>query len=114
MKKIISLLVILALTIIGTAVYFVFFNNTFLVNSMPKQINSENETQSIGGTKVVAIGDSLTAGYGLNISESYPAQLEKALREKSKDVEVVNMGVSGETTAGLLERVDFIKKQTRT
>ncbi len=64
-----------------------------------------------GGIKIIAFGDSLTAGYGLPASESYPAQLEEALQQAGYSVEVINSGVSGETTRGNLERADFIRKQ---
>ncbi|MBP9760354.1 MAG: arylesterase [Candidatus Pacebacteria bacterium] len=63
------------------------------------------------GVTIVAFGDSLTAGYGLPASESYPAQLEVLLREKGRSVRVVNAGVSGETTRGNLERASFIRAQ---
>jgi len=58
-------------------------------------------------TRIVALGDSLTAGYGLPADAAFPAVLEKALREKGLDVEIVNGGVSGDTSAGLLARLDW-------
>jgi acyl-CoA thioesterase I len=57
--------------------------------------------------RIVALGDSLTAGYGLSADKAFPAALEKALREKGHDVEIVNAGVSGDTSAGLKERLDW-------
>jgi len=57
--------------------------------------------------KVVALGDSLTAGFGLDPGEAYPARLESRLRAAGFPVEVVNAGVSGDTTAGGLRRVDW-------
>jgi acyl-CoA thioesterase I len=52
---------------------------------------------------LVALGDSLTAGYGLAPAEAFPIRLQAALRERGWDVEVVNAGVSGDTAAdGLL------------
>ncbi|WP_202395942.1 arylesterase [Stappia sediminis] len=57
--------------------------------------------------KIVAFGDSLTAGYGLPPAEAFPVQLQKALAEKGLDVEVVNAGVSGDTTTGGLARLDW-------
>jgi len=60
---------------------------------------------------IVAFGDSLTAGYGLPLSESYPVQLEERLKTKGLDVTVVNAGVSGETTKGNNERAMFIRDQ---
>jgi acyl-CoA thioesterase-1 len=57
--------------------------------------------------KIVALGDSLTAGYGLQADLAFPAVLQKALRDKGFDVELVNGGVSGDTSAGLLARLDW-------
>ena len=55
--------------------------------------------------RIVVLGDSLVAGFGLKPSEAFPAQLERALKAKGHTVEVINAGVSGDTTAGGLERV---------
>ncbi len=57
--------------------------------------------------KIVAFGDSLTAGFGLRQSESYPALLQKKLDADGFKYEVVNAGVSGETSAGGLRRIDW-------
>lgn len=57
--------------------------------------------------KLVALGDSLTAGYNLPASAAFPVVLEKALRDKGIAVEIVNAGVSGDTTQGGLERLDW-------
>ena len=56
---------------------------------------------------LLALGDSLTAGYGLPAQDSFPTQLEAALRAKGRDVRVVNAGVSGDTSAGGLARLDW-------
>jgi acyl-CoA thioesterase-1 len=56
---------------------------------------------------IVAFGDSLTAGYGLSANEAFPAQLQRALDAKGLAVEVVNAGVSGDTTTGALSRLDW-------
>ena len=64
-----------------------------------------------GGITIIAFGDSLTAGYGLPINESYPAQLDAALKASGKQVKVINAGISGETTRGNLERAQFIRSQ---
>jgi acyl-CoA thioesterase-1 len=56
---------------------------------------------------LVALGDSLTAGYNLPASEAFPAQLEAALRERGHDVTIVNAGVSGDTASGGRDRVDW-------
>jgi acyl-CoA thioesterase-1 len=56
---------------------------------------------------VLVLGDSLTAGYGLENGESFPVQLEKRLQAAGYDVDVVNAGVSGDTTAGGLARIEW-------
>lgn len=57
---------------------------------------------------VLALGDSLTAGYGLPPDKSFPAQLEGALAERGRAVRVINGGVSGDTSAGGLARIDWL------
>ncbi len=56
---------------------------------------------------VLALGDSLTAGYGLAADEGFVAQLEAALRAEGRDVTVLDAGVSGDTTAGGLARLEW-------
>ncbi|MCH8858976.1 MAG: hypothetical protein IID54_05265 [Proteobacteria bacterium] len=56
--------------------------------------------QADGELRVLAFGDSLTAGYGLTKSEGFPAKLEQSLRAHGIDAKVTNAGVSGDTTAG--------------
>ncbi|WP_295559105.1 arylesterase [uncultured Hyphomicrobium sp.] len=57
--------------------------------------------------RMVAFGDSLTAGYMLAPSEAFPVQLAEALKAKGVAVEMANAGVSGDTTAAGLERFDW-------
>jgi len=57
--------------------------------------------------KIVALGDSLTAGYNLPASAAFPVKLEKALKAKGHAVEIVNAGVSGDTASGGLARLDW-------
>lgn len=57
--------------------------------------------------RILALGDSLFAGYGLRRGESYPARLETALRARGINARIANAGVSGETSAGGLERLGF-------
>lgn len=57
--------------------------------------------------RVVALGDSLTAGYGLPPDQSYPSVLQRLLDSAGYEYEVVNMGVSGDTSAGGLRRIDW-------
>jgi acyl-CoA thioesterase I len=56
---------------------------------------------------IVALGDSLTAGFGLRRSEAFPARLDARLKATGYPVRVVNAGLSGDTTAGALARFDF-------
>lgn len=62
-------------------------------------------------TVIIVMGDSITAGLGVQLEEAYPALLEARLRAEGHAVRVVNSGVSGETTAGGLRRADFIARQ---
>ncbi len=57
--------------------------------------------------RLLAFGDSLTAGYNLPPDAAFPAQLEQALKAKGLDISVINAGVSGDTTAGALSRLDW-------
>src|SRR5262245_57014734 len=57
---------------------------------------------------IVALGDSLTAGLGVSADEAYPARLEARLAREGYTYRVVNAGVSGDTTAGGLRRVDWV------
>jgi len=56
---------------------------------------------------IVAFGDSLTAGLGLPANEAFPAQLQRALEAKGLAINVINAGVSGDTAAGGLSRLDW-------
>lgn len=57
--------------------------------------------------KIVAFGDSLTAGYGLQAKDAFPAKLERALQAKGMRVEIENAGVSGDTSSGGLSRLEW-------
>lgn len=57
--------------------------------------------------RIVVLGDSLTAGLGLPIDQAYPSLLQQRLDEQGLDYEVVNAGVSGDTSAGGLSRLDW-------
>ena len=57
---------------------------------------------------IVALGDSLTAGLGVDADEAFPARLQVRLRREGYAYRVVNAGVSGDTTAGGLRRVDWV------
>ena len=58
--------------------------------------------------KLAILGDSLAAGYGLAPAQAFPSRLQAALKDKGRNVTVINHGVSGDTTAGGLERIDWM------
>src|SRR3954453_9269026 len=60
-----------------------------------------------GRPKIVALGDSLTAGYGLLEADAYPALLQKKLDQDGYGWEVVNAGVSGDPAAAGLQRLEL-------
>lgn len=57
--------------------------------------------------KLVVLGDSLSAGYGLPVQDAFPSKLQVALKARGHNVEMVNAGVSGDTTTGGLDRFDW-------
>jgi acyl-CoA thioesterase-1 len=60
---------------------------------------------------ILFFGDSLTAGYGLSPEEAFPALVERQLNAKGKPCRVINAGLSGETSAGGLTRIDWVLRQ---
>jgi acyl-CoA thioesterase-1 len=68
-------------------------------------INSEKKVEM---RIINAFGDSLTAGYGLPLENSYPSVLEKKLQAAGYNYKVINSGLSGDTTAGALSRVKWV------
>lgn len=60
---------------------------------------------------ILFYGDSLTAGYGLSTEEAFPAIIDRTLNQKGKPVKVINAGLSGETSAGGLSRLDWVLRQ---
>ncbi len=68
-------------------------------------------SRSAGALRVVFMGTSLTAGYGLEQSEAYPALVQRKADSAGVPIVAVNAGVSGETSAGALRRIDWVVKQ---
>lgn len=79
-----------------------------------KQHNEPTPTvsrqQPVFDGTIVAVGDSLTAGLGVNEENAYPARLEKKLRAAGYNWQVINAGISGETSSGTLSRVLWVLK----
>lgn len=67
----------------------------------------ENAAAQNQPIRLVALGDSLTAGYGLPQDAAFPVVLERALKAKGHNVEIANAGVSGDTATGGLDRLDW-------
>jgi acyl-CoA thioesterase-1 len=81
--------------------------------SQPSQTNvpaaeSPSPPAPPGAVRIVVLGDSLAAGLGLAADKAFPAVVERLLRERGRAVEVVNAGVSGDTSAGGLARLDWV------
>jgi acyl-CoA thioesterase I len=74
------------------------------------QTHLGNEQALDDRPRIVAFGDSLTAGFGVPSEASYPAQLQRRLEDAGYRYRVINAGVSGDTTAGGLRRVDWVLK----
>ena len=69
----------------------------------------EQQVPQQAHTAILALGDSLTEGLGVDKENAYPAQLQAYLHEHGyPDVEVINAGLSGETSNGLLNRIDWV------
>jgi acyl-CoA thioesterase-1 len=72
---------------------------------------SNPSTHAAKPPRVVFLGDSLTAGLGVDAGQAFPAVVGELLKQQGRPVEVVNAGVSGDTTAGGLRRLDWLLKQ---
>jgi len=71
--------------------------------SAPANVHAQSEP-----IKLAILGDSLAAGYGLAPAQAFPNRLQAALKDKGSNVTVINHGVSGDTTMGGLERIDWM------
>jgi acyl-CoA thioesterase-1 len=94
--------------IIAIATLMLFFVLTFQgCGEEPAVPPPESETLDYEGT-IVAVGDSLTEGLGVDEEFAYPAMLETKLKEKGYQYKVVNAGISGETSSGTLSRIKWV------
>ncbi|UAB86256.1 arylesterase [Zunongwangia sp. SCSIO 43204] len=78
-------------------------------NTAEEEVSTENSTEEV--PVVLFFGTSLTAGLGLDTAEAYPALIQKKMDSLGMDYSVVNAGLSGETTASGLNRLDWVFKQ---
>lgn len=75
------------------------------------EATAENESDNEENKKVILFGDSLTAGYGLEKGEAFPEILQQKIDSLGLSYRVVNAGLSGETTSGGKNRIDWVLKQ---
>lgn len=82
-------------------------------NRKPERVNRPlvEPKIDVDKPKIIAFGDSLTAGFGLTENESYPFLLQRRLEDDGHEYEVINAGVSGDTSLGGLERIDWVLEQ---
>ena len=82
-------------------------NSSVPASTAPGDSSKTRDAGNKSLAKIVAFGDSLTAGYGLQPSQSYPSLLQKRLKADGYEYEVVNAGISGDTSAGGVRRIDW-------
>lgn len=90
-------------------------SQTEALNNVTNEVSRETATEQDNVAAIeqpitiLALGDSLTEGLGVNPDDNYPAQLEAMLKEMGyENVKVVNSGLSGETSTGLVNRLDWV------
>jgi acyl-CoA thioesterase I len=84
----------------------------FLASFLFAAIVAEN-THAAGGFNILFLGDSLTAGFGIEQDGAYPALIQKMAESNGYPVTVTNAGMSGDTSAGALRRLPWLLKQKR-
>ncbi len=86
----------------------ILFFSIFLLVSCGSDTSQDDENNTGSGKVILALWDSLTAGYWLPQSESYPSQLERRLKVESYNYQIINAWISGDTSAWLLSRLDWV------
>lgn len=99
------LIIFVVLLLALASVYYFYVQNKSGNFDATPQVSKDSDEPKYN---IIAFGDSLTAGLGVELSKAYPAKLENVLRELDIDAQVINMGISGDTTYGGVERVDFV------
>ncbi|HXV65380.1 MAG TPA: arylesterase [Vicinamibacteria bacterium] len=80
-------------------------------NLAPAPPPAAEESERSDQKKIIAFGDSLTAGFGIGLDEAYPAVLQEMIDREGYRYEVINAGVSGETSAGGVRRLSWVLDQ---
>jgi acyl-CoA thioesterase-1 len=83
-------------------------NSLLLVLSLALVLVGAPAHAQSGPVKIAVLGDSLAAGYGIKPEQSFPARLEAGLKAQGRNVTILNQGVSGDTSAGGLDRLDWM------
>ena len=88
-------------------------SSDIVVEKVSKTSNAsvDPEAKTEKKPRIIILGDSLTAGLGLDVNQAYPALVAQQLGEQGYPTEILNAGQSGDTTAGGLRRVDWLLKQ---
>lgn len=79
---------------------------------VPEQSTTAAPSEATARVRVLMVGTSLTAGLGLDPEQAYPALLQQLADSNSLRVTIVNAGLSGETSAGALRRVDWLLQES--
>ena len=82
-----------------------------LPTPLPARPTADPAVEDASEFRIVVLGDSLAAGLGLAEAEAFPAVAESLLRTEGFDVDIINAGVSGDTTAGGLSRIAWVLQQ---
>jgi acyl-CoA thioesterase-1 len=97
------------------AVFFFLFYSLLLPGCEQQQervlIAEQGAETPVSEGVIIAVGDSLTAGLGVAEQEAYPALLERKLKKNGYNFQVINAGISGETSSGALSRIGWIIAQ---
>lgn len=88
-----------------------FIRKFIFIMTLAVALNSAASVAAAPPKKLMVFGDSLTAGYGLPRGEAFPVKLQERLKQEGAEVEVLGQGVSGDTTAGGLSRIEYALKK---
>ncbi len=103
-------------TLTALAVFLFVLLSIFACSNESPSAENRSESQGsdgVGPGTIVAVGDSLTAGYGVDETEAYPALLEKRLHLDGFYYKVINAGISGETSSGTLSRIEWVVRSLK-
>ena len=88
-----------------------FFILCGLIGLLPALALGESSLASASPRNILVLGDSLAAGYGVDPDEAFPALIQKKIDAQGLNAKIINAGLSGDTSAGGLRRLDWLLKQ---